>query len=689
MPRPNIDASPRAPLQLRALTLRGIGSYVRGARLDLRPLTILCGTNGSGKSTWFRALGLLRASVSRDYFPFYLCEPLAEGRVHTFGFTNALLATSENWDFDDLADADEDAHYGPHGTLGVELVANQEVRLGSAMPSSDTSDATRFLLDGVIAAGASVRLMLTTPELVELLAGGPSATYRPQHIVDLTIAKRYHVRFELDPEGNTSFQCSKGLLTPGAGARLVPVGSFAERDLRESVDDSAADISQSPINLARLARHRIRQAVRAALDSCFHIGAVRTPDFADFAEEEPRERRVGERGELTHSLERSFTDNAMRHAREPRAGHTDQTFHPGQIYGAWYVLGQLARGRKLPKSSPVRRIWERCGKASVRTYERLCRKRNREPLDPSLDMEAESRRLAAAALNETLESESLFHPTAWPELGVEGRELATRAGAGLDVSERRRLNRLLIEQTFSGHDGVASAHSYTFGLWYAHWMRHLVDASPFDRDRSRAALADAWRSDRDRPSGFLRSLEPRRDVDDSDDDFGSRALGRYAHPCFGRDGYPAAPANMSSGFHQVAPIVVQAGLLARGETLTIENPEVHLHPGLQLRLTEFLIDQARTGRLVVIETHSDILIRRTLRAILEEELPQAAVAIYFASLGDEILGYRSSKLERMSINAQGQIENWPRGFLTDDVEESERLINAMYGSAKLRRRTER
>ena len=38
-------------LALRSMTLRGIGSYFYGQRLDLRPLTVICGENGSGKST--------------------------------------------------------------------------------------------------------------------------------------------------------------------------------------------------------------------------------------------------------------------------------------------------------------------------------------------------------------------------------------------------------------------------------------------------------------------------------------------------------------------------------------------------------------------------------------------------------------------------------------------------------------
>ncbi len=57
-----------------------------------------------------------------------------------------------------------------------------------------------------------------------------------------------------------------------------------------------------------------------------------------------------------------------------------------------------------------------------------------------------------------------------------------------------------------------------------------------------------------------------------------------------------------------------------GEVMAIENPEVHLHPRLQLDFAEFLIKQAISGKTIVIETHSDLIIRRVIREVLEESL---------------------------------------------------------------------
>ncbi len=58
--------------------------------------------------------------------------------------------------------------------------------------------------------------------------------------------------------------------------------------------------------------------------------------------------------------------------------------------------------------------------------------------------------------------------------------------------------------------------------------------------------------------------------------------------------------------------VVQAGLMHPGEIMAIENPEVHLHPSLQLALTEFLIAQSRSGRFLnqIMRLVSDWVIKR-------------------------------------------------------------------------------
>jgi len=153
----------------------------------------------------------------------------------------------------------------------------------------------------------------------------------------------------------------------------------------------------------------------------------------------------------------------------------------------------------------------------------------------------------------------------------------------------------------------------------------------------------------------------------------------YQNAFFKGPNLPASATQLSTGFHQVHPMIVQAALMRKGETLAIENPEVHLHPGLQLEVAEFLIRMALSGRQIVIETHSDLVIRRVLRAILKEEIPQQAVNIYFVSIAQDSEGNPTSKIEKIGFDEKGRIVNWPEGFLDDDVKESRRLLEAMYG----------
>jgi predicted ATPase len=120
--------------------------------------------------------------------------------------------------------------------------------------------------------------------------------------------------------------------------------------------------------------------------------------------------------------------------------------------------------------------------------------------------------------------------------------------------------------------------------------------------------------------------------------------------------------------------------MQRGELLAIENPEVHLHPSLQLKVTEFLLHQARAGKMMFIETHSDLVVRRAIRAILQEEISQEEVRIYFCDIDESHEGYRYSRLRPMQVSELGRIDNWPKGFMASDISESRRLFEVMYGA---------
>ena len=85
----------------------------------------------------------------------------------------------------------------------------------------------------------------------------------------------------------------------------------------------------------------------------------------------------------------------------------------------------------------------------------------------------------------------------------------------------------------------------------------------------------------------------------------------------------------SSMVSELAPLVLfLRGLVLPEDTLIIEEPEAHLHPGAQADMAVILARLVRAGVKVVITTHSDWLLQEisnlTLEGLLAEETDEPA-----------------------------------------------------------------
>lgn len=155
-------------VRVKAITARGIGSYLHGARLDLRPLTVLCGENGSGKSTWIRLLSLLRNSASAGVLPFGLRndlevhdpdEGLIERRSFNFDYTNSIV--HEDSEPEKRAEVEAEGDHGPVGTIGLELEVESDLTLPGI--AATTKEMGGALWTGFYPAGTPVRIRVTHP----------------------------------------------------------------------------------------------------------------------------------------------------------------------------------------------------------------------------------------------------------------------------------------------------------------------------------------------------------------------------------------------------------------------------------------------------------------------------------------------------------------------------------------------
>lgn len=132
-------------------------------------------------------------------------------------------------------------------------------------------------------------------------------------------------------------------------------------------------------------------------------------------------------------------------------------------------------------------------------------------------------------------------------------------------------------------------------------------------------------------------------------------------------------ADIGFGASQTLPIIIQSFYSARGSVLLIEQPEIHLHPRAQSILGDLFIDAIlNSRRTLVVETHSEHILARVRRRIAEKKLTKEDIAIYYfnpTTKGTDIM--------EVTINDNGQYENFPEGFFEEDLVEAFEHLKAI------------
>lgn len=114
--------------------------------------------------------------------------------------------------------------------------------------------------------------------------------------------------------------------------------------------------------------------------------------------------------------------------------------------------------------------------------------------------------------------------------------------------------------------------------------------------------------------------------------------------------------------------------------LAMEEPESHLHPKVQTLLAHFMVSLAMAGRQLIIETHSDHLVRR-LRALVARAAPGSPaerwllenVAIVHVEQDEE----GRTHLEQSRLTREGAIgEHWPADFMDEASNEEQSIYYA-------------
>lgn len=131
------------------------------------------------------------------------------------------------------------------------------------------------------------------------------------------------------------------------------------------------------------------------------------------------------------------------------------------------------------------------------------------------------------------------------------------------------------------------------------------------------------------------------------------------------NGKPFRPTNVGFGYSYVLPVIVAALLAKKGSMLIIENPEAHLHPGAQSRLTKFLIETAKNNHLqLLIETHSDHVVNGLRIAMKQKHCnltPEDAEIVFFSHNDIDT----KPKVEIIKCDQYGELSEYPDDFLDE------------------------
>lgn len=168
------------------------------------------------------------------------------------------------------------------------------------------------------------------------------------------------------------------------------------------------------------------------------------------------------------------------------------------------------------------------------------------------------------------------------------------------------------------------------------------------------------------------------------------------------------------GYSQILPIVTKlwyatikdkirergAQLSSNRDLILMEQPELHLHPGMQARTVDIMMlalnemkakDELTKERLkdelsmgyvsyddmvwtpqLIVETHSQAMINRIGRRIRDKQFSADDVSILLFEK-DDITGVTS--IRKIEYNEKGQLTNWPFGFFEPKEDDYDTLFN--------------
>ncbi len=132
-------------------------------------------------------------------------------------------------------------------------------------------------------------------------------------------------------------------------------------------------------------------------------------------------------------------------------------------------------------------------------------------------------------------------------------------------------------------------------------------------------------------------------------------------------------ANVGFGVSQFLPIIVADLQLPNDSTLFLAEPEIHLHPSIQSKFGDYIVNQVNTTeKNYIIETHSEYFLNKLRLAIVRGELKKEDIKVYFLENNGE-----DTDVYDIDFKKNGAIKNAPKGFFeTYSIDVMDIALNA-------------
>jgi predicted ATPase len=128
-------------------------------------------------------------------------------------------------------------------------------------------------------------------------------------------------------------------------------------------------------------------------------------------------------------------------------------------------------------------------------------------------------------------------------------------------------------------------------------------------------------------------------------------------------------ADVGLGVSQVLPVLVALIVAKPGQLVYIEQPEIHLHPKAQVKLADIICAASSRGVIVVIETHSALLVRSIQTLIAKGEMDnEKAIFHWFTREKGE------TKVDSKVPDHLGRVGAWPEDFSDTELEAESRYL---------------